>query len=432
VWILGGLVQVVLLGLFYLPQAKVPLGDERMYLRAALAVGETGSSGLDLLWPPAYAWFLAPLVAVSGGSIWLSQAVQVGCLFLAAWFVRELVRRALDDETMANLCALLVVSYPPMAAYAHYLWPEMVHLALALSALWILVSFGPRTLPTVGAGVILGICLQLKVLLLPLLPILLVALWRLWRSRPRPRLVALASLVAAIVLTVLPTTRAHQRDFGRSVLANSGTFNVWLGLNGALRSEFGTAIVADEYRRYARSARSVERRDAMLESRILEFIDERGVWTVLVDQVSRQYFRLFDKDSFLTHQLEGGRIFERGDGYRSGKSVVAHLVRWSSHALWALVLTAAGLGFVLFPYRRQPVGWWILGLLAAQAALLLVLHVKTRYRIPMLPELFFFASWATVFVWRAARGGDRAGLGPYRWAGGALAAATLLFLAFGG
>ena len=107
-WLAAAAVHVVLLALYHWPAAKAPLGDERMYLRAAVAVAETGHSELASLWPPAYAWFLAPLVAAGGGAVWVVQLAQTALLGVAAYFVRRLVYRELDDAWAANLAALLV------------------------------------------------------------------------------------------------------------------------------------------------------------------------------------------------------------------------------------------------------------------------------------------------------------------------------------
>ncbi len=223
------------------------------------------------------------------------------------------------------------------------------------------------------------------------------------------------------------------------MLANSGLFNLWVGLNEVSSSDFRNSVVVDEYPRYMQSARSAKRRDLILEGKIEQLVRERGVWGTLSRQLRRQYFRLFDGDSFLTQQLAGGAVWERGDGYRAGGSAVARLVAALSRASWGALLLFAAWGLACFPYGRRPFGWWVLGFLLAQCALFLLLHVKTRYRVQMLPGFFFFAAFGAARAreaWQRWRGGGsvappapatlwRSGLG--LGLGG-----LLLFLAFGG
>lgn len=423
-------VHGVLLVLYHLPEAKPGLGDERMYLRAASAVAAEGSSGLGSFWPPAYAWFLAPLVVLGRGSVWLVQAAQTALLVGAAWLLRELVWRALEDRWTANLTALLVVGYPPLVAFAHYLWPEVLHLALMLATLVVLVRWGPGLAAAVAGGALLALCLQTKLLLLPMLPLLGTGLWWLWP--PRRRLPALLALTVTCALGVLPTLVAQQRDFGRLMLANSARFGLWVSLNEVSRHEFRDSAVVAEYPRYMQSARSIDRREEIVYDKIVQTLGERGLWSSLRRQLGIQYFRLFGRDSFLTLQLEGGAVWQRGDGYRAGNSIAAQVIRWLSYAVWAAILAMAAWGVAVFPYRGRRSGWWVLGFLLIQCGLFLVLHVKTRYRIQMLPGLFFFAAYGAGW-WRARRSGtDQPRASRRQWVSGLTLCTLLLYLAFGG
>jgi len=423
-------VHATLLWLSYQPEQRPGLGDEGMYLRAAEAVREHGASGLESFWPPAYAWFLAPLVAAADGSVWLVQLVQTCLLVLVAWLLGEFVEFALKDRWAADTAVVLTVAFPPLVAFSHYLWPEVLHLALMLGAVMLLIRCGPKPWAVVSGGALLALCLQTKVLLLPFLPMLAVGLWFVW---PRPRrLVAIAVLTATVGLGVLPTVMAQQRDFGRPMLADSGWFNMWIGLNEVSRREFVDSVVVEEYSRYRQAAPSAAARSQIAREKIRDLVADRGWWGVVRRQMGRQYHRLFGRDSFLTHQLVGGAVWQRGDGYRAGDSVAGHAVRWLSYGLWGAVLAAAGWGIGVFPYRRKPLGAWVLGFLLVQCALFLVLHVKSRYRLQMLPGLFFFTVYAA--SWWRARGFE--GLQSLRarvpMATATALAGALIWLAFSG
>ncbi len=74
-------VQASAFALYWWPAPKVLWGDEIAYLDAARRLLATGSTGLDLLWPPLYPHVLAGLLQVAGGSLILVQLVQAGLLF---------------------------------------------------------------------------------------------------------------------------------------------------------------------------------------------------------------------------------------------------------------------------------------------------------------------------------------------------------------
>ena len=183
-------------------------------------------------------------------------------------------------------------------------------------------------------------------------------------------------------------------------------------------------------KRYLRSGETFAERTDALEGKIRALVRERGVRRILRAQLARQYFRLLDKDSFLTDQLPDGAIGRQGYGYRDTPRPLAALVRGWSYVLYAVILAAAALGLAVDPPRGRSWRWALVGFLAYNLAAFLFLHVKSRYRLAFLPVLDMqagaFAAWC-------AR--ERA---PFRspssaaWAASAAAAALALFLAFGG
>jgi 4-amino-4-deoxy-L-arabinose transferase-like glycosyltransferase len=408
------------------PAPRALWGDEIMYadLARRLAAGE--DARIDFLWPPAYPRFLAGLLVLGGGSFVLARCVQVALLALSALLLRDLGLRLLGWPLAADVAAALVVLDPQVAGFAHFLWPEVLHLFLFLSALWILVARGDRPPWLAVGGVVLGLALLTKGLLGPFLPVLLLPLVFRGGLRGLGRAVLVGAALAA---TVAPTLLANARR-GAPVISDSSRFNLWVGLNDRSRKDLVNEVVGREHQRYLRSGETFAERTAVLEEKIERLVRERGLLALLRAQLGRQYFRLLDKDSFVTDQLPGGAIARQGYGYRETPPWVAALLRAWSYGLYAAVLVAAALGLAVDPPRGRPWHRVLLAFLAYNAALFLLLHVKSRYRVAFLPILYLeagaFAAW-----WHGARGTAAA---PSRvvWAAAGAAASVALFLAFAG
>ncbi len=423
-WVFWGAalaVQALLLLVYYVPEAKRPLGDEKLYLRAVESIGTSGTSGLDSLWPPLYAWFLRPWLVVADGAPWAVQGVQIALWLATAWMIGLLTSRWTGRSRAGDLAALLAVVHLPLAAFAHYLWPEVLHLFLMLAAICCFDEAvrRRRAVWMVAAGLLLALCLHTKALLTPFVPLLILGSALLSPRGARGR--TTTALLLGLALGLAPSLAT-----GSQPGARSGWFNLWLGLNDSSRHEFVDSIAEEEYRRYLDSARSSEARERLLREKVLDKVAADGVGTVLVRQLGRQYYRLFDKDSFLTIQLPGGRATSGGQGYPATPSWLAGAVRWLCYVGWAVLLAAFALGVALFSFQRYPAGRWVLVFMLGQLALFLLLHVKTRYRLQMLPAMFFFAAYA---LDRCARRRGEAG-GAARYAAGASLAGALLWLAF--
>ena len=417
--------QAVLFALDTAARPRALWGDEIMYadLARRLAAGE--DARIEPLWPPAYPRALAGLLALGGGSFLLVRCVQVALLGASALLLRDLAARLTGSAAAGTVAAALLLLDPQVGAFAHFLWPEVPHLFLFLFAAWILVARGDRPAWLATAGVVLGLALLTKSLLGPFLPVLLLPLVLGAGLRGAGRA---ALVLVAAAATVAPTAVDNARR-GAPLIANSSLFNLWVGLNDRSRKDMVDEVVGDEYQRYLKSGDTAAARAQVLDARIRGLVRERGLSSLLRAQLGRQYYRLLDKDSFLTDQLPGGAISRLGYGYRGAPPAAAALLRTWSYALYAAVLVAAALGFAVAPPR----GPWhrvLVAFLVYNAAVFLVLHVKSRYRVAFLPVLYLqagaFAGWCL-----AARG-SRASPSRVAWAASGAGAALALFLAFAG
>ena len=395
-----------------------------MYADLARRLAAREDAHVDFLWPPGYPRFLAGLLVMGGGSFLLARCVQVALLALSAWLLRDLGLRLFGSVLAADVAAALLVLDPQVAGFAHFLWPEVLHLFLFLAALWILMARAERPGYWALLGVVLALALLTKSLLAPFLPLLLLpALWS-GGVRGLGRL-ALAAGALAVMLT--PTAIANARRDG-PLIADSSRFNLWVGLNDRSRKDLVDEVVGREYERYVRSGQTFGERARVLDDKIRALVQERGVPATVGAQLSRQYFRLFDKESFVTDQLPGGAISQQGYGYRGTPGPLAALLRAWSYALYALVLLAAALGLAVDTPRGRAWRWVLLAFVVYNLAVFLWLHVKSRYRLAFLPVLDLqagaFAAWC-------AAGPARPRVPPLALGAAGVLAALALFLAFG-
>jgi 4-amino-4-deoxy-L-arabinose transferase-like glycosyltransferase len=429
----AALVHGTLWWIYYRPLPKVLWGDEATYWRSAMTL-LSGDSGWrpDPLWPPLYPQFLAGIAALGGPTVLWVQVVQTGLLFGAALVLADVTRRLSGSRIAAAAAGSLTVLYPPLVAFAHYLWPEVLHLFLFVALVWVLMARSERSSWCAVAGVVAGLALLTKSLLGPFMAVLFVAAFA-----RRPIGASLARGVvfaAAVAATIAPTVVEQHRRTGRLMIADSSAFNLWVGLNDRARRNFEIDVVSGVWREYEGSAATFEARDRILRDRIRSHLDSHS-WVELVRrQLGRQYFRLFDRDSYLTDQLPGGAAVERyGAGYLEAGSAAAGALRSSSYLSYAALLAAAPLGLAVWRYRDRRWMAVLLAFVGYNLAIFLWLHVKSRYRLQLLPVAFVGVGGAVAWVAAVAEG-DRAAadIPRWRWLIAGACVALLEFLAFAG
>ncbi|MEN8164104.1 MAG: glycosyltransferase family 39 protein [Acidobacteriota bacterium] len=408
---------------------RVLWGDEKAYLSSAVAVLQGDPSWWPVpLWPPLYPRFLAGILAVSGVNPVGITVVQTILLFIAAVIFGDLVRRWTGARSAGMAAFLMMAGFPSLAAFSRFLWPEVLHLVLLVAAVWILVVRRDSHLWLALAGISLGLALLTKSLLGPFLPVLLGAAF-IGDRGPR-RILRLTICVAAIVVVIGPVIGLQYRRVGVPVIADSSAFNLWVGLNDRGMKSFEEPIVTKAYREYWAWDGTFAERNARAHRQSLQLIRERGMGTVLKAQFGRQYARLFDKDSYLTEQVPGGAAVEQGSGFVALGPRVSEGVRRVSYGTYALLLMTAPLGFLVWPFAERRWPRVLLLFLLYNLALFLVLHVKSRYRIQLMP-VFFLGSSAAI-AWFEAGFEGRISLRPVvgRLGVAGVVSAVLLWLAF--
>jgi hypothetical protein len=416
------LLQALLLWIYYRPSPKGLVGDEVVYLRTARAIAAGEGAESELLRPTLYAHLLA-LLGVEPEHRLPIQALQIGLLAAAALLVRALTLHLFAAPLAADLAALVALLYPTLGAFAHYLWPEILHLTLWLGALTILASGRRGALWLGTAGLLIGLAILSRHLLLVFVPLVALALWLDSSERRASRV---ACLLAPILVLTAPSLWLDRAEDGRLRSASSARFNLWVGLNDTSRRSFEESIVYAEYQAYEASAATPAERDAILDAKLRALVAADGWPAILGRQLGKQYFRLFDKDTFFTDQLPGGALQGPQRGYRGDPGGLTTLLRWLDYTLYAALLALAAYGLA----ACRPAGsrWLqlVLAFLAYNLALFLLLHVKSRYRLQLTPFLLLFAAYGLDSLLAGAA------LAPARRWAAAGGAALLLFLAFGG
>ncbi len=402
--IAGGflLVNTVLLWLYFQGHAKTLIGDEAMYDAVALAQLQGQTISLNFIWPPGQKWFLMALHALTGPGRIGILVFQIGLLALCGWLLYRLWM-LLDNRVAALWACALFLLNPGMLAYAHWLWPEVPHLACFLGALLLLADRERSTWPrALAAGVLIGAALLFKSLLAAFWPFMVLLFLVRWQGR-RPVIAwkSAAAFVVGLFVITAPSLVQGWRETGRPMIADSSIYNLYVGLIDKSRSdyidEWGMATLTP----FLESGLTPQERNAVYAGKVDALLIERGFFATIGEQFGRQYFRLFNAKSLLVSQLQGPAC-EGHLGAYADSSLAAPL-EWITRVLHGLLLTLAVVGIATWRRWRHPLVIAIMLFFGYQLALYLGLHVMQRYLFPFLPFLCGFAGSA-VAAWTVRRG----------------------------
>ena len=439
--------QALLWLAYYGHGAKPLIGDEQHYQDTALAILAGGAWMPGVIWPPLQPLLLAGTYALFGTHILAVQLLQTVLLIACAALLRDLWRRLGGSVAAANTAAALFLLHPGIAAYAHWLWPEIPHLFLLLAALCLLARA-----PSAGRALLAGVCIGLAILAKSLLsvfwPLFLLAFVRCGRPfRIGSTLAwrAAAAFVLGLGLVTAPALLHGWREHGKPMIADSSIYNLWIGLTDEWRSDYVQDMGGVTLPAFLASAPTPQQRNALYLERIRGLVAERGIVPLLADQLGRQYFRLFSAKTPLLSQLPGRACAGHLSTYRTPPWLTRALTLANDGA-HALLLAAAAFGIAGWRWRRDGgpaaeaeahrrlLQWLVVLLLAYQLTLFALIHVKARFLLPLLPFLCGFAgSWLAALRARTRGSGEAAiAFTPLRLGTGAALAALLLLLAFAG
>lgn len=425
---LFALSQALIWSAYYAWGAKALIGDEQTYQDTALAILAGGAWMPSTIWPPLQPLLLAAIYALFGAHLLAVQIVQTVLFVLCAALLRDLWRQLGGSVAAANTAAALFLLNPATAAYAHWLWPEIPHLALLLAALCLLARA-----PAISRALIAGACIGLAILAKSLLSVFWPA-FLLAFVRRGSRVIAwrpAAAFVLGLGLVTAPALLHGWQQFGRPMIADSSIYNVWVGLTDRWRSDYVQDMGGATLPAYLASAPTPQQRNAIYLDKLRTLVAGQGVVAVLGDQLSRQYFRLFSAKTPLLSQLAGPACAGHLSVYRSPRGVDLTLTL-ANDLFHALVLVAAAFGIAAWRRRPRAMHLLVALLIGYQLALFAIIHVKARFLLPLLPFLCGFAGSFLAASRQRGQPGSVIALTPLRLALGAALAALLLFLAFAG
>jgi hypothetical protein len=392
-WAAAILLNLFLLLLYYFPETKKLIGDEVSYVLRAGSIVDGLEVKRALLWPPGYDYFLAATLHIASFLGWshqflVAQIVQI-CLWCCSGIIFWEISSKLIKPVNARLLALsLFLLNPTCIAFSHYLWPETVHLTVYLAAIWILFNKRNSILWNSILGVLLALSSLLKLVYLPITLLIIIGIPIHQALKRRLAVSGIVPLVFFLLL-VSPTLHENYREHHKIVIADSTVFNIWVGLNDKeLTDWYGRPGVGHELKVFLNSAANHTDRNKLYIAKIGELIQTRGIFRTFSGQVKKQYFRLLDHRTFFIKQLPGGM---KPKYSFSNATLVKGLIFYHD-AVWLVTLVGAGAG--CFFLLRSPVTWthFFMMLLLYNAAIFLILHVKTRYVIQFSPMLSMVAS----------------------------------------
>lgn len=394
------LLNLFLLVLYYSPSEKGLSGDEVRYITLAQKISTGSEIIASPIWPPGYEFFLSPSLFVAEKlniipPFIIAQLLQVFLWMICGMFFWLILSNVVPKYNVQILAFSLFILNPTVIAFSHYFWPEIPHLAIYLSALWLLMTKPTSIVWNCVVAILLSVASLLKLVYLPISIVLIVLIGVIRFIRKIP-VFPVMIVPVLFVLILLPVLHHNYKNHGKVMIADSSVFNLWVGINDKELTEWHeNAIVSHELNTYFNSAENHKIRNEILVLKLKKMIKTQGMANIVIQQFQKQYFRLFDSRSFFTKQLPTGMHAK----YQFTNVWLANGLVFANSMIWALTLLGVGIGSVIL--MKKPLSWnhLFMGIIIYNLGIFLFLHVKTRYIIQFLPFLCIVSSYGLNAVW---------------------------------
>jgi len=405
IFIAATLLNVALLFFYYSPEAKALIGDEHTYVTSALQIINNQPFIRVPIWPPGYDYLLA-LTIYAGRILTFTkvllfpQIIQIILWFIGEIFYWKITSHLLKTYQQKILCLSIYLFNPTLIAYSHFFWPEIPHLTIYLIALWIIICRSSSNNLNKIVGILFAAATLLKLVYLPISIVLMVFIF-LKRYFHRKDLAPAIISIILFIVTISPTLLYNLKMHNRLMIADSSTINLWIGLNDKSLTDWDNdAIAGHEIITNLESAKTHNQRNTIYEKKISKLIKNRGLWEALLNQLSKQYFRLLDHRTFFTKQLPQG-MKKR---YFFSSTILVKVLRGWNSIIWGIILSGFGIGLCIIASKKSHFGIYLFtGIIAYNTSVFLFLHVKTRYVIQFLPMITIISSIGLFELWASYR-----------------------------
>jgi len=393
---LSVVIELILFYFYYFPETKNLLGDEHRYLNIGKSISEGGDWHSHPFWPPMQSIVIAVFIKLFSNPILPLQLFQYLLLLCSGFIVRNITYRETKNQTAAQIALAVMLLYPSWLAYSQYLWPEVIHVFLFVLIIWINNYKYHSIKWMLLSGMLLGLAILFKsllILFIPFLylPVIIRSQWKQFSIR-----IALSLLVTVAVLAPA-SYKAHQMTGGWMV-SNSSMFNLNLGLHDHTRQHFTHKIAGAHYNQFHSTAKTFEERNKIVTQKALNKITDDGYINTILQQLNKQYFRLFDYQSTFSQQFQSDEKGNYQNRYKTNHNnlLVKSFLIFNS-VFYTIIMLGMFFGIVV-SFRHSRIAQQFALFLLYTLGLFLLLHAIPRFRIPLVPIMGFYSGYLFYYV----------------------------------
>jgi 4-amino-4-deoxy-L-arabinose transferase-like glycosyltransferase len=331
---------------------------------------------------PGYPYFLAGVHLAFGPGALPVQLIQVllGVLVCAACYS---MARQLADRRAGLIAAALAAFSPELALMTGFLYTETLFMLLTSWSVVLLVAgFSGKGgwKAWIGGGLLFGLGLLTRHVLLFFPPVLFAAALLLKKTRPRVKGIA-AFMVCAYAL-LIPWAVRNYRTFGALVpVATGGGQEFWIGSYLPFQGKYHYDETREQIKKLSAGARDEVERDRLLTRAGLQNI--AGHPAQYLGMAVRRFFRFF----FQVYQdMPTGKP-------RSFNALVLVVLALTYYPVLLLAFASAA-----FAKKSWIPMLPLYGILLYSALICAFVHVVPRYRIPLMPFFIVLAALAAVRI----------------------------------
>jgi len=388
---LSVILETILFYLYYFPEPKLLFGDEVRYLETGFLILSGADWHSNPMWPPMQSVLIALFAKIFSHPLLPIQLFQYGLLLLSGFIIKDIIWRETRNNTSSQIALAVMLLYPSWLAYSQYLWPEVIHVTLFVSIIWINRYKNSSYNWMLLSGLLLGLVILFKSLLILFIPFLYLP--SLIKFRKKTILIKMVlSLMLAVIIITPTSIKSHQMNGGWMV-SNSSMFNLYLGLEDDKRQHFSHKMAGSHYSEYTKSANTFTLRNEIVKNKALNKISKDGYINTILAQLNKQYFRLFDYQTFFSQQFAGKASDNYLGNYHHHSDEALVLIINTYNNLFYFIIVLAMFFGITVSFNKSIIIKQFTFFLLYILGLFLLLHAIPRFRIPLVPVMAFFSGY---------------------------------------